>query len=196
MDVVACSGVDIRAGQRLASDSPPRRNSRSNSAISASVTAGGLECRGPANRDTRVHEGGAPSRRATSINCGRRTSRSSVSTSPTPGSPLSVRGCGSISPNPSVSSCSIRRKSLVRSSWRSNAASIDVASFTVVRQSTSRIAPTLRLLLPWSRQPGWRNRQTRRPQKPLLERVCGFKSHSGHVFAPSYSVCRAVSILA
>ncbi len=29
-------------------------------------------------------------------------------------------------------------------------------------------------------QPGWRNRQTRRPQKPLLERVCGFKSHSGH----------------
>ena len=41
---------------------------------------------------------------------------------------------------------------------------------------------TLRLLLPWSPQPGWRNWQTRRPQKPLLERVCGFESHSGHCY--------------
>src|ERR1039457_2546578 len=45
---------------------------------------------------------------------------------------------------------------------------------------TGRRERSARAMLPWSPQPGWRNRQTRRPQKSLLERVCGFNSHSGH----------------
>ena len=37
-------------------------------------------------------------------------------------------------------------------------------------------------------QPGWRNRQTRRPQKPLFERTCGFKSRSGHATRATFSL--------
>src|SRR5580698_1794974 len=57
-----------------------------------------------------------------------------------------------------------------------------LASSPTWRKSDASIRFTLRLLVRWSPQPGWRNWQTRRPQKPLLERVCGFESHSGHCY--------------
>lgn len=63
------------------------------------------------------------------------------------------------------------------------------SAITTVRArgaSGAGVAVTLRRLsrrsgnvcTPW---PGWRNRQTRRPQKALSERTCGFKSHTRHI---------------
>ena len=93
------------------------------------------------------------------------------------------------SPQPSCSVVTTRTKRRERFRWVPAAVPSSARNGISTRTSSTPVSLTARgLPSPHRRwrlvgstlRPGWRNRQTRRPQKPLFERTCGFKSRSGH----------------
>ena len=180
-ETVLCRGVALRGGQSSPIESTLSRSSRSSSAISTSAAA--KRCAGVSESEARhATPGGQRSFASPRRARGARARRPAASmTSFTPGSPWSRdRLGGDLAESPTASS-SIAKKEprtlLVELLAREHGV-LERHALSVDRRTSTII--TLWILLPWSPQPGWRNWQTRRPQKPLLERVCGFESHSGH----------------
>ena len=156
------------------------RSSRSRIAISSSATAGLLAARDPPKRATRVHDGRSPSRSRIWCSCGRTKTRTSSTTSAIARVAVQfvrLRRDLAVTGDTGVFDAQEQpRAPVVVLGGRANREA-DLGVLSPER----RLHPArLRRLLSWFAQPGWRNRQTRRPQKSLLERVCGFKSHSGH----------------